>query len=306
MGVFGLSLLGLLKRALLIANPASRRGGRYVDDSRAAILAAGAECDVMLTQRSGHAAEMAREHAGSYDVVFTLGGDGTAMEVAGALAGTGIPIGVLPGGTGNLLARALGIPRDVKRAIRALMAGDTRRIDLGVVQGHRFAVAAGVGIDAAMVAETPPWMKRRLGVFAYTIIATRAEFRAVVLRRFFVVRVEVDGEIIERRAAAVLFANFGAILEDRISFGPDILVDDGMLDCCIFSPSNLWDATRIMWRVTRRDFRPDSAIFYRKGARFHIETDPILPMQADGELLGVTPSDVSVEPLAARLLVPSR
>jgi diacylglycerol kinase (ATP) len=305
-GFFGLPLLGVLKRALLIANPASRRGGRYVDDSRDAIIATGAACEVMLTERSGHAAELAREHGASYDVVFALGGDGTAMEIAGALAGSGIPIGVLPGGTGNLLARALGIPRNVTRAVRVLMAGDTRRIDLGVVQGHRFAVAAGVGIDAAMVAETPAWMKRRLGVFAYTIIATRAALRAVIFRRFFIARVEVDGEIIERRAAAVLFANFGAILEDRIAFGPDILVDDGVLDCCIFSPSNLRDAMRIMWRVTRRDFRPDPALFYRKGARFRIETDPVMPLQADGELLGVTPADVTVDPLAARLLVPAR
>ena len=306
MGIFRLPLLGVLKRALLIANPASRRGARYVDESRDAIVAAGAECDVMLTERSGHAAELARGHGASYDVVFTLGGDGTAMEVAGALAGSGIRIGVLPGGTGNLLARALGIPRNVKKAVRALMTGDTRRIDLGVIQGHRFAVAAGVGIDASMVAETPAWMKRRLGVFAYTIIATRAALRAVIFRRFFLARVEVDGEVIERRAAAVLFANFGAILENRISFGPDILVDDGVLDCCIFSPSHLWDAMRIMWRVTRRDFRPDPALLYRKGTHFHIETVPALPIQADGELLGVTPADVSVEPLAARLLVPAR
>ena len=306
MGLFRLPLLGVLKRALLIANPASRRGARSVDESRDAIVAAGAECDVMLTERSGHAAELARGHGASYDVVFTLGGDGTAMEVAGALAGSGIRIGVLPGGTGNLLARALGIPRNVKKAVRALMTGDTRRIDLGVIQGHRFAVAAGVGIDASMVAETPAWMKRRLGVFAYTIIATRAALRAVIFRRFFLARVEVDGEVIERRAAAVLFANFGAILENRISFGPDILVDDGVLDCCIFSPSHLWDAMRIMWRVTRRDFRPDPALLYRKGTHFHIETVPALPIQADGELLGVTPADVSVEPLAARLLVPAR
>ncbi len=306
MGFFRLPLLGVLKRALLIANPASRRGGRFVDESRRAIIAAGAECDVLLTERSGHAAEMALGVGRNYDVVFTLGGDGTAMEVAGALAGSDIPIGVLPGGTGNLLARALGIPRNVERAVHSLMEGDSRRIDLGVVQGHRFAVAAGVGIDASMVAETPPWMKRRLGIFAYTIIATRAALRAVIFRRFFIARVEVDGEIIERRAAAVLFANFGAILEDRISFGPDILVDDGVLDCCIFSPSHLWDAMRIMWRVTRRDFRPDPALLYRKGARFRIETVPILPIQADGELLGLTPADVSVEPLAARLLVPSR
>lgn len=306
MGRIRLPLLGVLTRALLIANPASRRGGQFVEQARQAILDGGATCDVMITERAGHAGEISGAHGRNYDVVFTLGGDGTAMEVAGSLAGSGVPIGVLPGGTGNLLARALGIPRDVGRAVPALLHGAVRQIDLGVVLGHRFAVAAGVGIDAAMVSETPAWMKKRLGVFAYTIIATRAALRAVVFRRFFLARVEVDGEMVERRAAAVLFANFGAILENRIAFGPDIVVDDGMLDCCIFSPAHLWDAMRIMWRVTRRDFRPDRAILYRKGRQFRIVTDPVLPVQADGELLGVTPADITVEPLAAHLLVPGR
>jgi diacylglycerol kinase family enzyme len=83
-------------------------------------------------------------------------------------------------------------------------------------------------------------------------------------------------------------------------------VDDGVLDCCIFSPANLRDAMRIMWRVTQRDFRPDPAILYRKGTRFHIETEPVLPLQADGELLGPTPADIGVEPLAVQLLIPRR
>ena len=306
MGLLALSLLVILKRALLIANPASRRGGRFVDDARRAIEDGGASCDVALTERAGHAREIGESRGRDYDVVFTLGGDGTAMEVAGALAGSGVPIGVLPGGTGNLLARALGIPRDVRPAVSALMGGSVRHIDLGVVQGHRFAVAAGVGLDAQMVAETPAWMKRRLGVLAYTLIALRAALRAVLFRRYFLARIEVDGEVIERQAAAVMFANFGAILENRIAFGPGIAVDDGLLDCCIFSPVTLWDAARIMWRVMRQDFRPDRSLLYRKGARFRLETVPMLPFQADGELLGMTPADITVEPLAAHLLVPGR
>ena len=296
----------LTPRVLLIANPASRRGGQLERAALRAFRVAGASCDVARTERSGHAAEIARSRGRDYDVVFTLGGDGTAMEVAGALAWSGIPIGVLAGGTGNLLGRALGIPRAVGRAIPALLQGSIRQIDLGVVLGHRFAVAAGVGIDSAMVQETPRWMKRRLGVLAYTIMATKAALRAVVRGKYFQVRVEADGEVIERRAAAVMFANFGAILEDRISFGPDIAVDDGVLDCCIFSPSDLNDAMRIMWRVTRRDFRPDRSILYKKGTRFRVTTDPVLTLQADGELLGPTPADITVEPLAAHLLVPRR
>jgi diacylglycerol kinase (ATP) len=306
-GVVDLPLLVVLTpRILLIANPASRRGGQLESAAVRAFQAAGATCEVARTERTGHAADIARARGRDYDMVFTLGGDGTAMEVAGALAWSGIPIGVLAGGTGNLLGRALGIPLSVAKAVPSLLGGGIRQIDLGVVLGHRFAVAAGVGIDSAMVAETPRWMKRRLGVLAYTLMATKAALRAVVLRRFFDVRIEVEGEVIERRAAAVMFANFGAILEDRIAFGPGIAVDDGMLDCCIFSPANLRDALRIMWRVTRQDFRPDPAILYRKGTRFRITTDPVLTLQADGELLGPTPADITVEPLAAHLLVPRR
>ena len=306
MGSLALPLLVLLTRVLLIANPASRRGSRLVDRASKAVRATGATCEVANTERAGHAAQIATARGAEFDVVLTLGGDGTAMEVAGALAFSTIPIGVLAGGTGNLLARALGIPMRVERAVPALLAGSRKRIDLGVVKGRRFAVAAGVGIDAAMVEETPVWLKRRLGVLAYTLIATRAALRAVLRRQFFQARIEVDGEVIERRAAAVLFANFGAILENRISFGPAIEVDDGVLDCCIFSPRNLRDALRIMWRVTRRDFRPDPSILYRKGTRFRLETDPVLPLQADGELLGPTPAEISVEPLAVQLLVPRR
>jgi diacylglycerol kinase (ATP) len=306
-GALGLPLLVVLTtRVLLITNPASRRGARLELAALRALQSAGVACDVSRTERPGHAAEIASARGRDYDMVFTLGGDGTAMEVAGALAWSGIPIGVLAGGTGNLLGRALGIPRPVAKAVPALLGGSVRQIDLGVVLGHRFAVAAGVGIDAAMVQETPRWMKRRLGVLAYTIMASKAALRAVVLRQFFDVRVEVDGEVIERRAAAVMFANFGAILEDRISFGPDIAVDDGVLDCCIFSPTHLRDALRIMWRVTRRDFRADPSILYRKGKHFRLTTDPVLVLQADGELLGPTPAEITVEPLAAHLLVPRR
>ena len=137
MGHLRVPLLGILTRALLIANPASRRGGTLVEEARQAILDGGATCDVMLTERAGHAGELTVMHGRNYDVVFALGGDGTAMEVAGSLAGSGVPIGVLPGGTGNLLARALGIPRHVARAVPALLHGGVRRIDLYVARYHR-------------------------------------------------------------------------------------------------------------------------------------------------------------------------
>ena len=214
-------------------------------------------CDFVFTERPGHAAELAVQHSPHYDAVFVLGGDGTVMEVAGALAGSDARIGVLAGGTGNLLARALGIPLSVpQRSRRARRRRGSARIDLGTFDsGRRFAIAAGVGIDATMVAETPDWLKRRLGVFAYAIIGSRAALRAVLRRDFFRARVTVDSTIHERDAAAVMIANFGAVLGERITLGPGIRTDDGFLDGCIFSPRTLGDAFRIMWRFAAARFQ---------------------------------------------------
>ena len=295
----------MIGRALLIANPAARRAGRYQGVASAAFERARVHCDVALTERPGHAAVLARERCRGYDAVFALVGDRTVMEVAGGLFGTGIPLGVLAGGTGNLLARAVGIPLDIRRAVRVLLDGDRRQIDLGrLPDGRYFAVAAGVGIDARMVRDTPGWMKRRLGVVAYAVTATHGALSAVIRRDFFRVRLTVDGQVFERVAAAAMIANFGAILHDRITFGPGIQSDDGVLDACVYSPRSLRDAFRIMWRLLRKDFRSDDAILYCSGRHISIETNPPEPVQADGELLGLVPLDVDVVPHAGIFLVP--
>ncbi|MEP6689927.1 MAG: diacylglycerol kinase family protein [Gemmatimonadaceae bacterium] len=292
---------------LLIANPAARWGGRWLDQARSAFDRAGVTCDAMITERPGHAAELAATHAPRYSAVFTLGGDGTAMEVIGALAHGEVPVGVLPGGTGNLVARALGIPLRIERAIAELLDGDVATIDLGVVGvaggvERRFAFAAGVGLDARMVHETPPSLKRRLGFVAYALTAARA----ALSRREFTARVEVDGVVVERRAVAVMIANFGSVLSDLIMLGPGILQDDGRLDVCIISPSSNADALRLAWRMFRRDFRPTESLHYLPGRSIRIDCDPPQLYQADGEVLGRTPFSARVDPLAIKLLVPHK
>jgi YegS/Rv2252/BmrU family lipid kinase len=290
------------RRVLLVVNPAARRADRLRERAAAAFRAAGVVCDVVLTQEPGEGGRAAAERHGEYDAVFTLGGDGTAMEVVGALAGSGRPVGVLPGGTGNLIARTLGVPLDVRAAVPALLRGAEARIDLGrLASGQRFAFAAGVGVDARMIEETQPALKRRLGVLAYALTASRAVLR----RETFVARVVVDGDAYEREAAAVMVANFGAVLNQLIWLGPGIREDDGMLDLCVFSPGTLRDALRIMWRLVRKDFGDDPCLLYRPGRHFVVDTDPPRQAQADGELLGPTPFEVTVEPRAATLLVPT-
>jgi diacylglycerol kinase family enzyme len=221
--------------------------------------------------------------------------------VIGALAGTGIPVGILPGGTGNLVARSLGVPLDVARAVPALLAGEEADVDLGVLNGEQhFAFTLGVGLDARMIERTPPALKRRWGLFAYAAVVARE----IVVRRPFVVRAEVDGEVIDAVAVAVMIANFGVVLNDLLHLGPGIACDDALLDLCIFSPRSVPDALRLVWRLLRKDFRPCPALLYRKGTQFRLWCDPPQTVQTDGEVRGRTPAEVRVEPSAARLLRP--
>ena len=291
-----------VRRALLIVNPASRRAIVRLPLARDAFALAGVECEVVATEHPGHAAALASERAGAFDAVFTLGGDGTAMEVVGALTEGSLPVGILPGGTGNLIARALGTPLHVGHAVVALLHGEVREIDLGRLgDGRHFAFAAGIGIDATMVAATTAEAKRRFGIGAYV----RTGVQAALAMESFTLRATVDGAVHTFRATAALVANFGAVLRGVITLGPAISPDDGMLDLCVFTPADAGEAVRIGWRIVRKDFAPDPAMHFLKGRTFLLETDPPRATQADGELIGITPLGVSLAPRAARLLAPA-
>lgn len=297
----------MIRRALLITNPASRRGLSLLAKATRTFERSGVACDVFLTERPGHAAEIATARHADYDAVFSLGGDGTAMEVAGALAGTGFAVGALPGGTGNLLARAMRIPLNIDRAVKALVHGTDMQIDVGRLgDGRRFAITAGIGIDAMMVQETPRWLKRHFGVLAYALMGTRAALRAILGGHMIKVRLTVDGVTEDWTATTIMVANVGSLLSGRLTLGPSIQANDGRLDVCLFAPRSLFDGIRITWRMLTNNFADHPMMIYRTGAQIRIETDPPCQAQADGELIGLTPLEISVEPLSVKLLVPSR
>jgi YegS/Rv2252/BmrU family lipid kinase len=292
-----------IDRVLLIVNPASRRGNRIRTKTLKAFADAEVDCDMVLTEAPGHAATIAKRHAHKYDAVFTLGGDGTVMEVLSALAHQGPPVGVLAGGTANVVARTLRIPLNPARAVPLLLAGDEATMDLGRLgDGRRFAIGVGVGLDATMISEAPDRLKKRFGFMAYVL----GGYKAVLRNKKFHLRLTVDGVVYERTASAILVANFGAVLNNLVAFGDGIVHDDGLLNACVFSPDSLWDAVRILWRMVRKDFGADPCLFYKSGREFTVETTPPMIAQADGELLPDTPLSVSVDPLAGCLLIPRR
>jgi diacylglycerol kinase family enzyme len=174
---------------------------------------------------------------------------------------------------------------------------------LGRLQdGRHFAIGVGVGLDEAMIAGASPLMKKRAGVFAYIWSATKAGLRL----ENFLVRLTVDGRLYERRASCVLIANLGSLFGGMIQFGDGILRDDGVLHACVYSPESLWDAARIFAKMLRGSVQRDRCAFYVSGREFRLETEPPRRAQADGELIEMTPLEISVRPQAARLLIPER
>lgn len=292
-----------MRAPLLIVNPAARGGRSAEAAALQACAALGIAPRLHRTTAPGDAARIAAEDAarGTGEAVLVLGGDGTVMEVVGALVGRETAVGILPGGTGNQLARHLGIPLDVARALRALSAAPTATMDLGRLgDGRFFSLTAGFGLDAAMIAGAAPSAKRRFGVGAYVWSAARA----LPTMRAFRVRATVDGESFEVEAALAMVANVGAVMDGRFGLGPGISPADGALDLCLFAPRGAVDGAGLAWRMARRDFRPDARMTFRRGSAIRLEALDAVPAQADGELLDTPILDASVVPAAARFLAP--
>lgn len=291
-----------MRAPLLIVNPAARGGRSAEAEALSACRAVGLSPRVRRTEAAGHAAQIAAAEADA-EPVLVLGGDGTVMEVVGALVGRDVSVGVLPGGTGNQLARYLGIPLSVPRALRALVQAQTVTMDLGRLgDGRYFSLTAGYGLDAAMIAGADPALKRRIGVGAYVWSAARA----LPAMRSFRVRAQVDGETFESDVALAMIANVGAVMDGRFGLGPGIVPTDGLLDLCLFSAADLVDGVGLAWRMARRDFRPDPRMTFRRGRHIRLEAVGHVAAQADGELLHLPILEAKVVPAAARFLAMAR
>lgn len=284
-----------------MVNPKSRRGFKHRAVALRALAQAGVAAHEVVTEHPGHARDLLMARTERWDAVFVLGGDGSVMEVVGALAHSGIPVGVLPGGTGNLVAGVLGIPLGIRKAVVALVHGERCTFDLGQLpDGRFFAFAAGVGVDVAMVERTSHGRKRALGMISYAITAARAAFGKEMVH----VSVEVDGKHINAKVVLAMIANAGSFLGGRFAIGPDVKPDDGELDLCLFMPERTRDVFALLWRLLRRDFRPYPLMTFARGKGFRISSEPSVLVQADGDIVGRTPIEITVAPRAAVFLRP--
>jgi diacylglycerol kinase family enzyme len=257
-------------RSLLIANPAAARTARVGIDLVANTLRSGGwEVEVLATQGSGHARQLAEYGvAEKVDVVAVFGGDGTTMQAAAALVGTDVPLGVIPGGF------------------------------------QYFAVACGAGYDARVMAATLSQHKRRWGMAAYA--ATTLRLIASIESTLHVIT--IDGLRYEVHAAMVLVANCGEVIPRVVRLAPGITPTDGLLDVVVMRADNLWQSLHAVWALLRTGpatLGEATPVGHARGREIRVESEQVQPVQLDGEPGGETPFTASVVPGAIRIMVPA-
>ncbi|RPI84040.1 MAG: diacylglycerol kinase family lipid kinase [Chloroflexi bacterium] len=235
-------------------------------------------------------------------LVVAAGGDGTVAGVVNGLQQAKVPLGIIPVGTGNGLARALQIPLSIDQAID-LLAGENELMNLDAlrVEDKIYVLNVSAGISANAMQETPHTEKKRWGVLAYvrTIIAQLVGFQP---RRFWLT---IDGHRVMIRASEILVSN-GELLKDPFPLGPRERFNDGMMDIYIINANNLIDYLKVAWNALvhrgekKQELRHMEA---KKSVKIESVGSP-LPTQADGETLGVTPVEIEIIPDALQVIVP--
>jgi diacylglycerol kinase (ATP) len=239
-------------------------------------------------------------------LICPLGGDGTVRAVAVALVGTETPLGLLPGGTGNLLARNLNLPVDnLDDALKVALTGQNKRVDVGRLtvdasgeherpEEHIFLIMAGIGFDAAIMADAPERLKKTVGPLAYTFSAAK-NLRGPQ----FKVWLKIDDEPeLSRRTRTVVIGNCGKLTGGLVLM-PLAQLDDGWLDAVILSPAGVVGWIGVAGRVISRRRKGHHRVDHHRLKSVTIRTDRPEEVQIDGDTIGKARAlSATVDPLA--------
>jgi YegS/Rv2252/BmrU family lipid kinase len=274
---------GERRRALFVVNPALQRTGS--DFGRRLLELAG---------QLGWEAMVLETHAGlnveaiggalarrDFHLVLAAGGDGTVAEVMAAAHQRSLPMGIVPLGTANIVARELGLPAGWRRATRRVLEHfpATRAVDLARVNDGYMALAAGIGFDATVMRHTPATLKYWFGRAAYFVAGAWWLPRAP----HFECTIRADGEEMKLTAVVVLIVNAGMLGAAPFRFGPNIAIDDGWLDVCVYRPRTALDRAGVLWRIFRQRADGDSML-QRKARSVEIIAPDVQWNEVDGEV----------------------
>ncbi len=284
-----------MKSSILICNPAARRASTVkIGRAQAFLERKGFLSEVLLTEKSGHAAEIARECLKKKpDLIIAMGGDGTINEVMNGIVFSGTPLAILPMGTTNVLAKELGIPENVAGSLERAVTGLPRKVSLGKIEtgegGHSvaryFCLMAGMGFDGQAVHDVSTSLKKISGKAAYILSGMKSMFSYP------------PGEIVIRTEDRE-FTAYSAIVGKSSKYGgnlrvtPDANLLDPFLYACIFRGGKRTDILRYLFGVLKSAHLGYADVEYVKTS--HLEVLGKVHVQIDGDYLGMTPARLSV------------
>ena len=285
---------------LLVVNRESRRGADAAVPAAAALRAAGIAVVPIEAHdpRALHAALIAA--APRADAIVVVGGDGTVNSVAGAVRESGLPIGIVPAGTGNDLARTLALPDDPVEAARIIVAGHRRAIDLGEVNGRPFFNVASLGLSSHLADRLERGVKRRWGRVGYLVALMRALADA---RPFHAEIVTETGEVIQVETWQIAVGN-GRHYGGGMVVAESAAIDDDRLDLYSLEFPEVWRLLSIAGTFPVGRHGESPRVRTLQGRSFTIRTRRPRPINTDGEILTLTPAEFRVLPRAVHVFVP--
>lgn len=286
-----------IKKIHVVINPAAGKNEPILNVLNDVFHEYDVDWDVSVTRKYGDAAQQAREAvARGASIVAGYGGDGTQHEIANALAGTGVMLGVLPGGTGNGFAHELGLPQKLDEAARLLCSSErTRKIDVARVGDEYFIQRLYTGTEPEQ--QTSREMKDKYGPMAYFVNMFQQANNQEVLYRL-----TIDGETHELPAMRVYVVNSGQTKSGRSITGARSAPDDGLLEVFAINARNVESLKAAAERFLDYD-TPISEYYFWRGREIQIDTEPDQPVWIDGEFYGRTPVKIEVLPGAVQVVV---
>ena len=294
-----------MHHVLAVINPSSgvRQGTQVAHWLSEMAVRRGTHLTIRPTM-AGQSAALLVTDASAFNRVIVSGGDGTVMEVLNGLTGSNIPVALVPGGTGNVLAQAIGVHADLRLACEDALADcDTLPMDMGILNDHiHFALRLSVGYEALVTRDTTRAMKSRYGKLAYVMEGVRHALRLQSARY----RIDVDGVVLRIRAESVWVANTSALGVLGLQLNTAINLSDRQLDLVIFRFSTIRDLQRLMQAVFRREKLPYMLMTHIPVRQYvNIVASHRQPVQVDGDTVGSTPCRIRVVPAAVQVCRPS-
>jgi diacylglycerol kinase (ATP) len=287
----------MARRALLLVNRHARSGERFHAVAVERLTTFGFHLIEPAPGEWGN--DAIRAHVAEVDLVVIGGGDGSLNAAADALAECGKPLGILPLGTANDLARTLNLPTDLDAACKVIAEGHTRRIDLGRVNGQPFFNVASIGLSVEITRRLTKQSKGWLGVFAYLVAASRA----VVTKRPFRAEIVCDGESHQGRTVQVTVGN-GRHYGGGLTVAEDAAPDDARLDVYSLEVRHWLGLIPLLPALRRGDLKGRNRVRVLHGHTVEVHTHTPRSVTADGEVVTRTPATFTVQPGAVTVFVP--